>query len=277
MKIILSRKGFDAGYGGFPSPILPDGTLLSLPIPSYEKCRYSQLMACEGHTYADIMRMLSPTIRDSGTKIKMTDRISCHLDPDTRQSAKRRAQGWRAAFGQASAAQTHLRNQGVGGGDVFLFFGWFRQTEFYKDKLRFVAAEPGVHIIFAYLQIDRVIDGYKKTAPAWLHEHPHITNTFDSGSNNAIYIAKKHLSWDKARKGYGVFTYTEDLVLTKPGLSRSRWDLPALFKKTNISYHDQSSWKNGYFQSAAKGQEFVARGTAPVVAWTKRLFCSQRK
>lgn len=30
MKVILSRKGFDSGYGGFSSPVLPDGTLLSL-------------------------------------------------------------------------------------------------------------------------------------------------------------------------------------------------------------------------------------------------------
>ena len=33
MKIILSRKGFDSQYGKIKSPILPDGTLLSLPIP----------------------------------------------------------------------------------------------------------------------------------------------------------------------------------------------------------------------------------------------------
>jgi hypothetical protein len=33
MKVILSRKGFDSGYGGYPSPVLPDGTILSLPIP----------------------------------------------------------------------------------------------------------------------------------------------------------------------------------------------------------------------------------------------------
>ncbi|MEZ4682601.1 MAG: hypothetical protein R2932_51180 [Caldilineaceae bacterium] len=33
MKIILSRKGFDSSSGGVASPILPDGTLLSLPIP----------------------------------------------------------------------------------------------------------------------------------------------------------------------------------------------------------------------------------------------------
>ena len=35
MKIMLSRKGFDSTKedGGYPSPILPDGTLLSLPVP----------------------------------------------------------------------------------------------------------------------------------------------------------------------------------------------------------------------------------------------------
>ena len=31
MKIILSRKGFDSANGGGPSPIFPDGRLLSLP------------------------------------------------------------------------------------------------------------------------------------------------------------------------------------------------------------------------------------------------------
>lgn len=33
MKLILSRKGFDTHNGGGPSPILPDGRMLSLPIP----------------------------------------------------------------------------------------------------------------------------------------------------------------------------------------------------------------------------------------------------
>ena len=32
MKVILSRKGMDSEAGGMASPILPDGTLLSLPI-----------------------------------------------------------------------------------------------------------------------------------------------------------------------------------------------------------------------------------------------------
>ncbi len=34
MKVILSCKGFDSGNSGYPSPILSDGTMLSLPIPS---------------------------------------------------------------------------------------------------------------------------------------------------------------------------------------------------------------------------------------------------
>lgn len=33
MKIILSRKRFDSGSGGYATPIFPDGTMLSLPIP----------------------------------------------------------------------------------------------------------------------------------------------------------------------------------------------------------------------------------------------------
>jgi len=36
MKFILSRKGFDSKSGGYPSPIFPDGSLISLPIPAHE-------------------------------------------------------------------------------------------------------------------------------------------------------------------------------------------------------------------------------------------------
>ena len=33
MKIVFSRKGYDWANGGTPSPVMPDGTMLSLPIP----------------------------------------------------------------------------------------------------------------------------------------------------------------------------------------------------------------------------------------------------
>lgn len=35
MKTILSRKGFDSKYGGGSSPILPEGEMLSMPIPAF--------------------------------------------------------------------------------------------------------------------------------------------------------------------------------------------------------------------------------------------------
>ena len=60
MKIILSRKGFDGTAGGVPSPIMPDGTLLSLPIPAkMDKLRYSDIQY-EGVSYSEILRQLKP-------------------------------------------------------------------------------------------------------------------------------------------------------------------------------------------------------------------------
>lgn len=41
MKIILNRKGFESSTGGYPSHILPNGTLLSLTIPSNYNILYS--------------------------------------------------------------------------------------------------------------------------------------------------------------------------------------------------------------------------------------------
>ena len=33
MRLILSRKGSDTSFGSVPSPIFPDGRMVSLPIP----------------------------------------------------------------------------------------------------------------------------------------------------------------------------------------------------------------------------------------------------
>lgn len=60
MKVILSRKGFDSGYGGMPSPILPDGTMLSMPIPSDgDNVRFNELYH-EGQSYSEILSQLNP-------------------------------------------------------------------------------------------------------------------------------------------------------------------------------------------------------------------------
>ena len=119
MKIVLSRKGFDSSAGGVPSPILPDGRLVSLPIPD----RYSQI------TYQQLTRggvNLGDHVEDLAGKSRAH---RAHLDPDLIADTLPRARGWRPLFGQVGTSQSHLENHGVGPGDIFLFFGLFRKVE----------------------------------------------------------------------------------------------------------------------------------------------------
>ena len=72
-------------------------------------------------------------------------------------------------------------------------------------------------------------------------------------------------------KGSDCLKFHEDLVLSKKGLSKSKWNLPESFKKVNISYHSEASFKEGYFQSAAKGQEFVISDGELLLDWVKNI------
>ena len=72
MKVILSRKGFDSANGGQASPILPDGTMLSLPIPSHDDIPFSKIH-WHGTSFCDMIRQLN-----KNTLITSASR--CHLD-----------------------------------------------------------------------------------------------------------------------------------------------------------------------------------------------------
>ena len=104
VRIVLSRKGFDTGSGGAPSPII-DGRPISLPIPTHHR---------SATTY-DNLGLGDLVERVTRSKIGRTH--LCHHDPMFTSG--------QCLFGQCGAAQSHLRNQGVGIGDVFLFFGLF--------------------------------------------------------------------------------------------------------------------------------------------------------
>ena len=122
MKIILSRKGFDSSSGGGSSPILPDGTLLSLPIPDEDAgLKYAELQTGFGLSYYDLLKQL-------GDK-KLTPNDEAHLDPDIVKNVLPRKTGWKACFGQSNQSQSHLENNQVGKGSLFLFFGRFSKTE----------------------------------------------------------------------------------------------------------------------------------------------------
>ncbi|MGE4287203.1 MAG: hypothetical protein AB7E36_00835, partial [Salinivirgaceae bacterium] len=141
MKIILSRKGFDSSYGGQASPILPDGTLLSLPIPynNIQPTRFTDILY-KGQSYFEIIRQLKDNKQ-------INEQTFCHLDPDIRKDTVKRDSGWNGLFGQSGGAQTHLENKGIGENALFLFFGWFKKTEEKYGKLKYVRNAPDLHVI----------------------------------------------------------------------------------------------------------------------------------
>ena len=75
MKIILSRKGLDSSAGGKPSPILRNGQIFSIPIPTTDKN--------SPHRYRDIFINninASDLLSVVGAK-KLHADTACHFDP----------------------------------------------------------------------------------------------------------------------------------------------------------------------------------------------------
>ena len=270
-KLILSRKGFDSGSGGCPSPIFPDGTMFSLPIPSRDREQFADLQ----HGDTDIASVVSGI-----TNGRMNRRGRVHLDPDlnfdTHRYRKDRPdwQEWRGMLGQAGIAQSHLNNQGIDSGDVFLFFGLYRQVEETAQGWRFVKGAPELHVLWGWLQVDqkyRVADIGPNDLP-WARHHPHLASKYRD-NRNTVYAAAAKLDLDGNDDqcdiaGWGVFRrFDPRLVLTDPhGAGVSNWRLPRWFypdgNKPPLTYHpDAKRWRHdtdyAYLRSVGRGQEFV--------------------
>lgn len=271
MKVILSRKGFDSANGGVASPILSDGTLLSLPIPekNARNITYKDI-SYNGKSYYDIIKELLPHSHN------IDDNPYCHLDPDIRDGCRVRPVNWRALFGQAWSAQSILENAGVGIGDLFLFFGWFKQTE--KDsmsRVHYKKGAPDIHVIYGYLQIGEIyrIDSATAALPDWVHYHAHLK---DTRKPNVIYAARERLTFEQSIKGWGCFNYDKSLVLTKAGQSRSSWQLPEFFQNLSITGKGKDFYKDGIYRLAHRqGQEFVIEENPQVTQWAEELVIRQ--
>jgi hypothetical protein len=277
MKLILSRKGFDSAAGGVPSPILPDGSLLSLPIPDKTSPIRYQDVTLGGQS----LGVLVPAL----TRGRIKPHFGAHLDPDLVSSAHPRLPGWRPLFGQANGEQTVLAREGIGPGDLFLFFGWFRQAEPQGRGFRFARGAPDLHVLWGWLQVDTVLSVATARAPTWATYHPHIAAA-DHRTNNAVYVARDRLTLGgtaTARPGAGAFVaYDDRLRLTKPGRTRSHWTLPAWFApgpdRPPLGYHAQPTrWipagDRVELKSVARGQEFVldTRRYPEAISWVRDL------
>jgi hypothetical protein len=150
-RIIISRKGWDAGEGCRPSPIFDDESMVSFPIPESSTSRINYSDVCgDGFPVGSLVEDLTQgrILRSSGA----------HLDPDlNRRALYTRAFGWRPSLGQVAGSQTHLMNNEVQAGDLFLFFGWFRRVRNVAGTWRYVASTPDLHILFGWLQISEMV------------------------------------------------------------------------------------------------------------------------
>lgn len=286
MKIIFSRKGFDSGYGGMPSPIMPDGSLVSLPIPS----RFGRPLSDLRFGGEPLGGMVSELTRG-----RIATTHSVHLDPDLVASTVPRLPGWCAAFGQTGSAQGHLRNQGVGLGDLFLFFGWYQRVEHRGGRLQYTG--PQMHSLFGWLQIGDVLKVTDSAAllqqRPWLADHPHLEHAASIGSNNTVYLAAPKLQIGSVRTevaGAGVFSRWSFLLqLTAPEQNRSVWNLPGWMLPADgqpaLSYHTKAqAWERlpgeqVRVHTAAKGQEFVLNTPdfAAAHKWLEPLFAQEPK
>ena len=179
---------------------MPDGTLLSMPIPSADKDRYDDL-CYNGLPYSRILQQLAP---------KKTFGY-CHIDPDIRDDCRAKSiEGWKPGFGQSGSAQGVLANANVELGDLFLFFGWFRKVELYNGCYRYIRTSRGgfydhsdMHVIYGYMQIGEILTAKDRISEyPW---HPHTSDSHICNGTNAIYIPTEHLSFLPERKGYGDF------------------------------------------------------------------------
>jgi hypothetical protein len=265
-RIILSRKGFDGTAGGCPSPIFPDGTMFSIPIPENQqhkvRTRFEDLGVQGG------VRLPQRLRTSSQREIALTGPV--HLDPDIRPGLRSNLALRKCAdtllYGQDNASQTHLANEGVSTGDLFLFFGLFRDAALDDTDAAFVRSAKPKHVLWGWLQIGQMHPLQERDVPEglkWAGHHPHLD--YRNRANNYIYVGAPKLSFISHVNGAGIFEkYDDALCLTSRGEDRcSFWTLPAFFGSAGMTFHDFSKWtRQGdkiCGQSVGRGQEFVMR------------------
>jgi hypothetical protein len=223
MKLIFSRKGFDSVYGKMPSPILEDGRLVCLPIPSSVDGDTMASVSADGLDLGGMLNDLSGGRHSIDTCVHHDPELVNHRGTDE----------WRPALGQTGAAQGHLAKQGVGRGDVFLFFGWFKRVELVNGRWQYMRWAPDLHVIFGWLEIDEVLPivlQRERCLAAYpsVSGHPHVASPGHyTHRNNHLYLGADRSRFVSSRSGGGLFEYySPQLQLTAPRSSRTSWRLP---------------------------------------------------
>ncbi len=267
MKVILSRKGVDSANGGIPSPIMEDGQLIPLPIPSGDSDRYDNLYYNEESYW----RLVS--------ELKYTGKETCHVDPDLFQSnRKKKIKGWCPVFGQINSSSMYLQNSvKVSEGDLFLFFGNYRFVEKNGEKYQFAKKtndfykDKDIQLIWGYLQVGKIITNQNDFLKyPW---HPHAKAERVCNSSNVMFVAREKLSFDENLSGAGVFKYDEKRVLTAKGCNKATWIKNDVYDVNSVVGNRKNSCTSGngiYY--AGIWQELGLKETQECEDWAKSLF-----
>ena len=266
MRIIFSKKGISPSNGGICSPIFPDLTFCPLPVPAKSRARMKDF-TYNGRSVSPMLEQLSgnPSLGRGGV----------YINPDIDRDAIAREPGWRPCFGQHGAPQAHLESQHVCEGDLFLFFGSFRDV-LTEGGLRYRQEVPERHYIYGWLQVGAIWHPGREgeeEIPDWAANHPHVCDAASYEPNNTLYTATRILEILGMRRqlpGGGVFKFMNkerllsDREESKPGSwLLPHWIYPASRGKPPISCHSSMErWRREgkgvvLNTTAEKNEEFV--------------------
>jgi hypothetical protein len=238
--------------------------MVSLPIPDKKSAVTYADISCGGDSLGPLVTHL--------TGGRIPSHYRAHIAPDLVQESLPRLAGWRPIFGQTGPAQSHLRNNRVGPGDLFLFFGLFRRVEGRDGAYAWATDARPCHVIWGWLQVAEVLQLGSLSPPGyqWAEYHPHFHRGSDP--NNVVYVSRRHLEVDNLPQGSlpGAAIlpcFSSSQQLTAPLTEKTTtWELPAWFhptgNRTPLTYHaDAQRWRSRgertELNSVARGQEFV--------------------
>lgn len=244
MKVIFSRKGFDSSSGGGPSPII-GGRPVSLPIPTGN---YPSLTTYGEIGVEDSNRNLGDLVEEATRRRKnrYTAESLCHHDP--------MFEGDYCAFGQVNGSQTHLHDNGVCEGSIFLFFGLFN----------YPGQGDAHHRIYGYMEVENIkLLGPNPTEDdqpcGFSMPHPHTLTEggYAWKENNTLYLGK----------GCTARTDDKELRLTIPSRNTTCWRVPVWLREVGLTHFKESDWEAPDILKSVdksgkpigrRGQEFVA-------------------
>ncbi|MDO8635797.1 MAG: hypothetical protein Q7R34_06060 [Dehalococcoidia bacterium] len=294
-KVVLSRKGFDSSAGHGYSPFDPEtGKYIVLPIPDEEiagnfgngtKFEDIKLQPnyLNGINVSNLRDLISHELLHYGSEAKNESRKKyAHFDPWLGHCP------WLTpgsdhhvgAFGPSGPAQTHLQNQGVDVGSLFLFFSRFKPIRGRPDNLG-IRVNPlkGVYFLYGWLKVGGKATSFDRVRKdKLLSRHPHATKDLDE--NYPIYIAKPYLFDGSGIAGCGYFPkLTKSLLLTSEKYfeTPSTWELPGFFFYSRPSHLKSREWQKSAdgetctVSSGGRGQEFVFEESEYFWRWFKNL------